>query len=80
MTEPPCGVGGGDLGECLLHGFQQGFVGARAELPQDVFDLRERLLDEPTTVRLYTLASLSGHTIIASLQFDPLHVSMVPAG
>jgi hypothetical protein len=80
MTEPSCGVSRGDLGECLLHRFQQGFVGARAKLPKDVLDLGERLLDEPTTVHLYTLASLSGHTIIASLQFDPLPMSMVSAG
>ena len=80
MVKPPYGVSRGDLGERLLHGLQQGFVGARCELPQDVLDLGEGLLDEPTTVRLCTAASLSGHTIIASLQFDPLSMSMVSAG
>src|SRR5215211_7860842 len=44
MTEPPCGVSGGDLGECPLHRLQQGFVGARSELPQDVLYLAEGLL------------------------------------
>src|ERR687898_687571 len=44
MTEPSSGVSRGDLGECLLHRFQQGFVGACSKLSEDVLDLRERLL------------------------------------
>jgi hypothetical protein len=80
VLEPSSGVRSGDLGERLLHGLQQGLVGACSYLPQDVLDLGEGLLDEPTAVRLYTLASSSGYTIIASLQLDPLPVSMVSAG
>jgi len=51
-----------------------------ASFTHEGFDLAENLLDEPTTVRLCTPATLSGHTIIASLQFDPLSMSMVSAG
>ncbi len=48
--------------------------------PEQILDLGESLLDEPTTVRLYTPVSSSGHKIIASLRFDPLPMSMVSAG
>jgi hypothetical protein len=66
--------------ECSPYGFKQRLSGPGFGLPQGVLYLGEGSFDEPTTVRLYTLASLSGHTIIASLQFDPLHVGMVSAG
>jgi hypothetical protein len=58
----------------------ESFVDARPGLTNGVLDLRKRLLDEPTTVRLYIPASSSGHKIIASLRFDPLPMSMVSAG
>ena len=51
--------------------------------PEELGEYDDRikvLLDEPTTVRLYTPASSSGRTIIASLRFDPLPMSMVSAG
>ena len=44
VLEPSSGVRSGELGERLLHGLQQGFVGARSELPQDVLYLGEALL------------------------------------
>jgi hypothetical protein len=44
MTEPSSGVSRGDLGEPLLHRFEEGFVGARSKLSKDVLDLGERLL------------------------------------
>src|SRR5215211_5516089 len=44
MTEPSSGLSRADLTERLLHRFQQGFVGARTELSEDVLYLGERLL------------------------------------
>ena len=58
----------------------QSVLRAGSCLAQLALDLAECFFDEPTTVRLCTPASLSGHTIIASLQFDPLSMSMVSAG
>ena len=69
-----------DLTDRLTDRRDEGFVHARPGLAYEVLDLRERLLDEPTTVRLYTPAPSSGRTIIASLQLDPLPVSMVSVG
>ena len=69
-----------DLADRLTERHDESFVEARPGLANEVLDLGERLLDEPTTVRLYIPASLSGRTIIASLRFDPLPMSMVSAG
>ena len=69
-----------DLETRLTQRLDQPLSGAGLSFSQYGLDLRESLLDEPTTVRLCTPASLSGHTIISSLQFDPLSMCMVSAG
>ena len=61
-------------------GRKEHFRASCLRLSDEVLHLGEGLLDEPTTVRLCTPASLSWHTIVASLQFDPLSMSMVSAG
>ena len=73
-------VPGSDRRERSADRLHQGLAGAGFGLAQQPLDLGEGLLDEPTTVRLYTPASSSGRTIIASLRFDPLPMSMVSAG
>lgn len=81
MFEEAPDVFGGDRGESRCYRIQQSLLAPGRGLAQQVLDLGERLFDEPTTVRLYTAASSSGcTTIIASLRFDPLPMSMVSAG
>ncbi len=80
MGEPTPRVFERDRRDRYGDGLNQRFAGTRPGLPDYVLYLRECLLDELTTVHLYTPASSSGHKIIASLRFDPLPMSMVSAG
>ena len=73
-------VPGSDRRERSADRLYQGLAGAGFGLAQQPLDLGEGLLDEPTTVRLYTAASSSGYKVIASLWLDPLPVGMVSTG
>ena len=80
MREPSNHVPRRDRSQGLGYGLVERLPCTLPSFPHQVLYLRERLFDEPTTVRLYTPASSSGHKIIASLRFDPLPMSMVSAG
>jgi hypothetical protein len=79
VLEEAAGVFGTESRDRSAHHFEKSFSATRLGFTRQAFELAEGLLDEPTTVRLYTRASSSGYTIILSSQLDPLPVSMVSA-
>ena len=67
MPEVAACVFSADRPERLFGGLEQRLKRPRLRPPQQSLHLGEGLLDEPITVRMYTVASSSEYTIIASL-------------